>query len=199
MILTRVVPIFLLAAMASGCGVVTRSTTTTRTAVEVALLTQSLEDAIEELGVEAPTGGETQVTQGQSFHLVTSELASAVEKDYLISKLRERLLKLGLVEAKDKDSANLVVFPRVDYNQIDDHETLIGIPELEFQGFQTPEVKLFKFDKQKGRSKVSMYGTDASSGVMVFASDPVGQQRYYDRVTFLFIAKFKSTDLEEPF
>ena len=181
----------------AGCATATRVTTTERTAVEMALLTQSAEHSIS--GIMMPE------SEGQRVSLDISNVKT-LEKEYLVSALEERLLRQGgSLPDGESPEVDLIVEPRVDYGAIDDSDFLIGIPEFTFsiptteQTVNTPELAIFSKRSQWGRSQVSLYGKTAEAGEFVFARKGLASQRYYTRWTFLIFFGFRTTNLGTPF
>ncbi len=84
----------------AGCGT-TRSTDTTRTATEQLLVSDAIDRAVQSMDVRA--------LAGQTVFLDDSKLADSVDKNYLISTLRQYLLDSGCQIREKRDDADFVV------------------------------------------------------------------------------------------
>ncbi len=180
--------------IATGCAS-TRVTTTERTAIEQALLTETAREAVE--GLRVP------VIDSQSFAMQT-EGFETVENHFVVSAMKEKVLEAGGRLAQGENTPDLEVEPRVNYAQIDDGMFLIGLPAIPIPvpnagTIQTPELALWKKETQKGRTKFSAWAVNKDDGALAFAAETPASVRYYSRWTILFILKFKTTDLGEPF
>jgi hypothetical protein len=177
-----------------GCAT-GRVTTTARTAVEEALLSQSAEQALDQLAVRN--------LQGRSFKIVTDDF-EATDGKYILSYLSRRLLDLGLHPAPASQEADVLVHIGVANAAIDDSSWAIGIPELPLilpgvGGLTLPEVILLGRKIQWGRNRVNIYGTFARSGEKAFESALLHGEKHYTRWRVLFVLSFHFTDLAEPF
>ncbi|MDX2175695.1 MAG: hypothetical protein SF028_04405 [Candidatus Sumerlaeia bacterium] len=186
----------LAAAMLFLCGCsMSRTTTTTRTAVEQALLTRSAEES---LGTQSLAGFE-----GRSFHIedIGFDHPQAAQ---LAREFEERLLAAGGRRAADAASADLVVVPLVDYAAIDDDEVLIGLPALTLPipgatAVAFPELALYKRSNQQGRASLGLLARDARTGELAVHAAPQWGVKFYTRYKFLFFFTFRTTNLGGPF
>ena len=96
----------MLAALAlplAGCGT-TRSTDTNRTATEQLLVSDAIDRALQSMNL--------QTLSGQTVFLDDSKLADVVDKNYLISSLRQYLLANGCKLRDKREDADFVVEAR---------------------------------------------------------------------------------------
>jgi len=186
--------IFSIAAIGAGCAN-TRDTTTSRTPIEQALMSQTARESIDYIN----PGSEL---AGMSYKIDDSKLISA-DKDVILAQVEEKLLRNGLVKATG-DDADITITPYAEYSAIDDGTFLIGLPSIILPapgGGQVPlpELALVKRAKQEGKNKIALYGTSNEDGSLKLAHDPNYSERYYSRYTFLFLIRFNKTDLDQPF
>src|SRR5437879_2906368 len=87
----------------AGCGT-TRSSDTNRTATEQLLVSDAVDRAVQSLQV--------QTLSGQTVYLDETKLNTVVDKDYLISSLKQHLLANGCLLRDRKDEAEFVVEAR---------------------------------------------------------------------------------------
>lgn len=179
----------------AGCAM-TRTTTTDRTAIEVALLTETASESIKSL--ELPP------LAARTYDLV-DEGFDAPEKDFILSEFHELLLKAnGLRNTGEADDAELLIEPRVNFAHIDDDKFLLGIPSIPIPipgagALSTPEIALLGLETQKGRSGFSLYGHERESGALVFSDRSEAREHRFRRYTFLIFFKFRTTTLPAPF
>ncbi len=182
-----------------------RVSTTERTAVEQALLSQSAERTIDDFPQELEGNG-------RSFYLITDEF-DRPDEAFILSELRHYLLSNGFHEVRcfsEKEnldecikSADIIVEPRAATAAIDDSELLIGIPEWELNlglvGTSTPEFALYKKTTQRGRNRMAIHGTDRETGELIFDIPFAHSETYYIRQKLFFIFAWRMTNLEGPF
>ncbi|MBI1289767.1 hypothetical protein GC173_00790 [bacterium] len=177
----------------AGCST-SRTTTTPRTAIEQALVSQSAEWALEKF--EDPN------MSGKTFTFDDSQF-DAVDKAFSLSALRLQLLKFGLKEAK-ADEAELIARPRSAVSSIDDSSFLIGIPELPIiipgaGSVSIPEIALLGYNKQIGMNRMGMYAAERESGSLAHDFGISASRAHYVRWRVLFFISFRHTNLEEPY
>ena len=181
-----------------GCAAVTRVTTTERTAVEEALLTQSIERAIEALDVSGYAGMAFVIEDG---------LVEIPQSVFVHNTLRRHLLASGLIEAPTTPTTELRtinVTPVVSHLGIDDDRTFIGFPAIPLiiplVGLvEVTEVALLRVDHQMGRSRIGIFAHDAETGALVFDTGTHPYQTHFKRWRVLIAFRFRTTNLERPF
>lgn len=189
LILIILSPIFL-----SSC-VLSRTTTTLRTAIEQALLAEAAEKTIGDFMGD--------LSSYENAYIETSEVQAA-DDQYLFSRLRLRLGQLGLNNVTTREAADLIVYPRVATAGIDEYSFLLGIPSLPITipaagTIETPELALFKRQSQTARNRMAVYGLDAETGALAFDMGPQAGSSYFTRYTILFLISFRKTDLPSPY
>jgi hypothetical protein len=152
-----------------GCGT-TRSTDSLRTATEQLLISDAIDRAVQTI--------DFQPLAGQSVYLDDERLEGVVDRDYLVSTLRQHLLASGCTLKDVRDEADYVVEARAGAVGTDRNDLLFGIPAtnvpqiLPLQGVPAaiPEVPLAKRRDQRGVAKVSMFAYHRASGRPVWQS-----------------------------
>lgn len=209
----------LIQAAASGCAASRRSTTP-RTAVEEALVTSAIDDAVAALDLPAGEGrlfyvDRTAVepamprvvvysAEGEPAGDPVSKLTGdASYRKYLLSSLEARFLAAGY-RAASREQAELIIYPRIEYCSIDDSDGLIGLPSIPLPlpgagTVETPEVALFGLYQQRGRASLALYAVDRQNGKSAFQARSSPGQRTYSRWTLLIFFSFRTTDLADPF
>lgn len=156
--MNRIAALFM-SAVSLGCTSI-RTTDPPRTATEQLLISTAADRAVNRL--------EFALSPDTKVHLITERL-EAYDAKYLVSALRDRLLREGAVLVDDRSSAELVIEARSGALSINRNEKLLGIPAMPVPvpfatGFELPELALFKRDRQQGISKIALFATDAAGG-----------------------------------
>jgi hypothetical protein len=153
----------------AGCGT-TRSSDTTRTATEQLLISDAVDRAIQSVNF-GPLAGQT-------IYLDDSKLSDAVDKNYLVSTLRQHMLASGCILRDSRSDAEFIVEARAGAVGTDRNDLLFGIPAtnvpqiLPLQGVPAaiPEVPLAKRRDQRGVAKISMFAYQRQTGLPVWQS-----------------------------
>jgi hypothetical protein len=156
-------------ALAVGCGT-TRTSDTNRTATEQLLISDAIDRAVSELHLSS--------LAGQRVFLDDRYLADVVDRNYLVSSLRQQLLAYGCVLKTDSNEADYIVEARAGAVGTNRHDLLFGIPStnlpqiLPFQGVPAaiPEVPLAKRRDQRGLVKLAVFAYHRESGQPVWQS-----------------------------
>jgi len=153
----------------SGCGT-TRSTDTLRTATEQLLVSDAIDRAVQTVDVRP--------LAGQTVYFDDSRLTNVVDRDYLVSTLRQHLLASGCVVKNVRKEADFIVEARAGAVGTDRNDLLFGIPAtnipqiLPFQPAPAaiPEVPFAKRRDQRGIAKISMFAYHRESGLPAWQS-----------------------------
>lgn len=183
----------LLALLASGC-VTTRVTNTERTALEMALLSQSAEKAIAAFTMPDLTG-ETVFLDDTQFE--------ATDEQFQLSALRLALLRVGAREVPEAADATIQVRTRSGISGTDERAYLIGIPAIPIVipgagTVSTPELALYKRSSQRGHNKIGIYGV-RKNGDLAFDLGTTTGSNHFTRYTYLILITYRKTDLSEPY
>ncbi len=147
-----------------GCASNSRSDTA-RTATEQLVVSTALDRAIDALDF-APLAG-------KDVYLDTTYLEDVVDKNYLISSLRQRMFAQGCRLKADKDQAAYVVEARAGAVGTNRHDVLLGIPAVSAGApvgplagvpLSTPEVAFARSTDQKAVAKVGCFAYDQRTG-----------------------------------
>jgi hypothetical protein len=153
----------------AGCGT-TRSTDSLRTATEQLLISDAIDRAVQTIDFNP--------LRGQTVYLDESKLSDVVDKNYLVSTLRQHLLASGSTLKDKREEADFIVEARAGAVGTDRNDLLFGIPAtnvpqiVPFQGVPAaiPEVPLAKRRDQRGVAKISMFAYHRESGQRVWQS-----------------------------
>ena len=153
----------------AGCGT-TRSSDSMRTATEQLLVSDAIDRAVQTIDFKP--------LAGQTVYLDDSRLEEVVDRDYLVSTIRQQLLASGCTLRDVRDEADFIVEARAGAVGTDRNDLLFGIPAtnvpqiLPLQGVPAaiPEVPLAKRRDQRGVAKISMFAYHRASGQPVWQS-----------------------------
>jgi hypothetical protein len=154
-----------------GCGT-TRRTDTSRTATEQLLLSDAIDRSVSRIDFG--------LLSGRDVFLDTTYLGTAVDKDYIVSTLRQHMLSCGCTLRDKKDDAQFVVEVRAGVVGTDRHDLLFGTPATTVSlgalsplpGTPTmfPEIALAKRTDQMGVAKIGVFAYERATGTPVWQS-----------------------------
>lgn len=152
-----------------GCGV-TRSSDTNRTATEQLLISDAIDRAVQSI--------DTRSLAGQAVFLDDSRVSDAVDRNYLVSTLRQHLLASGCSLKTDRETADYVVELRAGAIGTDRNDLLFGVPSMNVPQIfplqpvpaAIPEVPIAKRRDQRGIAKIAVFAYHRESGLPVWQS-----------------------------
>lgn len=176
----------------SGC-VKYRSSEPKRTATEQLLLSTAADHALENINVS--------LLEGRTVFLNTTYF-DAIDKEYVIGSIRDLFFSSGAPVVDDLDEAEVVVEVRSGAFSIDGADTLTGMPTLPFPVpfagvIQTPEIPLYKAERQKSIAKFALVAYERDSGKHVTSTGPTIGTAYDNHYQILGLIKFNLTDIPE--
>jgi len=153
----------------SGCGT-TRWTDTKRTATEQLLITDAIDKAVQDIDVRP--------LSGEKVYLEEKRLGDVVDKEYLISSLRQHLLAAGCTIMDNSDDATYIVEARAGAIGTDRHDVLYGVPATTMPSLvnipgvpsQVPEIPLAKRTDQQAVAKIAVFAYHRKTGRAVWQS-----------------------------
>lgn len=179
----KLITLFLLLSILLGCGT-TRMTDSTRAASEMLLVSQAVDEAVDQMDFRALAGKPV---------FVRAEYIdkSLVDRGYLISTIRQQLLAHGALLKEDEEHALYIVELRAGGLGTDRHTLLFGSPALSLpavlpgQPTQIPEVALVKKTEQKGIAKIGVFAYNRVTGRALWQSGTQeGESTLKDRWVF---------------
>ena len=185
----RVFPIAALLALAA-CSTA-RESEPGRTATEQLLFSVAAERAVDQLALDIPP--DTKV-------FVDPAYVEGTDSKYLLSTIRNRVLKHGAALVDGKEQADTVIEPRIGAISIDRGKMLVGTPGFDIPmplagdlGF--PNLAIYKTDTQQGVIKVAATSYDPKTGKLIKDQEPVyGFSHKTDQVV-LFLFSWSGNDL----
>ncbi len=169
----NIIASFMLLAV-TGCGTM-RTTDTRRTATEQLLVSDAIDSVVETIDFRPLTG--------QTVYFDESRFSDIVDRNYLISSVRQHLLASGCILKESKIQADFIIEGRAGAVGTDRHNLLYGVPAtnlpqmLSIPGVPTviPEVPIAKRSTQRGIAKISLFAYHRETGRSVWQSGLVRQ------------------------
>jgi hypothetical protein len=162
-----------------------------RTATEQLLFSVAVERAVDQLALDILPA--TKV-------FVDPAYVEGTDSKYLLSTIRNRVLKHGAALVDNKSQAETVVEPRIGAISVDRGKTLVGTPRLNIPvplagdvGF--PQLAIYKSDTQQGVIKVAATSYDTRTGKLIQDLEPVYGFSHKTEQVVLFLFSWSANDL----
>lgn len=178
----------------AGCST-HRESEPERTATEQLLFSTAAERAADQLVFQIPEGSKV---------FVDASFVEGTDSKYLISTIRDRILRRGNDLVDSKLIADVVIEPRVGAMSIDRNKVLVGTPDFGIPvplagPVEFPEIAFFKRDTRQGVIKIAATAYNATTGLMIQSLDPVyGFAHKKDWVLLFFISWDTDDLMPEP-
>lgn len=187
-------PLLAAALLLAGCTT-NRVTEPGQTATQQLLVSSAVDHAIGNLKPPIPSGSKVFI-DSQYF----DSDGSIVLPRYTIAAVRDLVLRAGGALVSDRVAADYVVELRNGAQSIDHRTMLVGVPSIPVPiplagTVQTPEVALFKQDKQRGISKIALTVYGAKSGALAGSTGPVYGDSEDTHWTVLLILAWDTQDI----
>ena len=153
----------------AACSTV-RQTEPDHTATEQLLFSTAADRAAAKLSLTVPEGAKVFVDAGATD--------GSAQAKYLVSAIRDEILRKGGLLVDDKKQADMAVEPRIGAMSVDHDKTLYGIPDYGIPiplagSLKTPEVALYKRDTQQGVIKLAVTTYNPKTGALIQSVAPV--------------------------
>jgi hypothetical protein len=186
----------LITLLLAGCST-ERLTEPPQTATEQLLVSTAVDHAVGALKPPIKPGSKVFV-DGQFF-----DADNVVLPKYTIGAIRDLILRSGGDLVDDRKTADQIVELRDGTQSIDHHGLLIGLPAIPIPvpavgTMTTPEVALFKRDRQKGISKIALTVYDAKSGALAGSTGAVYGTSHDTSWTVLLLINWDTDDISPP-
>lgn len=183
--------VLLLTIVASmGCGT-TKWSDTQRTATEQLLVSDAIDRAVQKMNFE--------LLFGKKVFFDPTYLGDTVDRDYLVSSIRQHLLASGCVLTANRQEADYVVEARAGAVGTDRHDLLYGLPATNLPSFgplagvptSLPEIPLAKRTDQTGVAKLAVFAYERQTGRRVWQSGLVRHTSRAKDIWFLGAGPFQ--------
>ncbi len=150
------VRVFATLVLAVSCGCTSMKTTNTaRSSTEQMLVSNAVDQSLDKI--------DFQPFAGHSVFL-DEKYVDCVDKAYVISSIRHRLLHVGSRLVDKVDDAEVVLEPRSGTIGTTNTESFLGIPEITLPGMLTlPEIRVATKGQQIGVAKIGIAAYDAKT------------------------------------
>lgn len=175
--------------MIGGCATASKSNTA-RTGSEQILLSSAIDRSLSNVSF-------CQVTNQNVF--VDEKYLDSVDKGYIISSIRHKVLAAGGRLVADAASADLVLEVRSGGVGTDMEQSFVGIPAIGIPGMpiELPEIKLLSKDKQKGTAKIGIVAYNPKSGGAYGLGGETTALTRNSNIYVLGIGPFRSGEVKE--
>lgn len=140
--------------LAVGCTSAS-SSNTARTGTEQLLVSNAVDQALSKVDFQA---------FGEHKVFVDDKYLECVDKNYVLSSVRHRVLMQGAQLVPKPEDAELVLEIRSGAVGTNTANSFLGIPQIQIPGmFSTPEIKLINRVNQTGTAKIGLVAYDAKT------------------------------------
>jgi hypothetical protein len=180
----------------AGCST-DRLTEPPQTATEQILVSTAVDHAVGNLKPPIAAGSKVFV-DAQFF-----DTDSIVLPKYTIGAMRDLVLRSGGDLVDDRKAADLIVELRNGAQSIDHHGFLVGIPAIPIPvpltgTITTPEVALFKRDRQSGVAKIALSVYGAKTGALAGSTGAIYGGSSDTHWTVLLLVSWDTGDIAPP-
>jgi hypothetical protein len=172
--------------LVAGCSVM-RVSAGPRTVAEQQLIVRSLDRAAAALDLERFRGKRVTL----SLHGLTAD------RDFAREFLAARMAEQGVIVVGPGIEADLDLTVLATAIGIEQSENLVGVPALTVPllGMTLPELRLFKWARNRGVSELQIQAYDAATDTLVVSTPMVTGRSRYDAITVLLVFTFRYSDL----
>ncbi|MGZ8405750.1 MAG: hypothetical protein ACXWWB_08800 [Nitrospira sp.] len=200
----------ILTALITGCALEQEMSRTPRTAVEQVLLTQAVEQSLENLSVRLPEGvnvdvDATGLESGRSPLRMTNADLGATDRPsrdilYIRDVVAAELGRRGYrVSARDTESPYLVRVMAESFGTMQG-TIFVGMPPVQsvLIPFSLPELTLYKNQSQSGYARLHLDIYDNRTGEFLGSTPKLVGRSFYNQYTLLIFATWNRTDVTAP-
>jgi hypothetical protein len=176
----------------AGCST-TRTTSPSRSAQEVLLITTAADRAAEALVEQVPSN--------LTAWIDTSGF-SAEDQAYGMAAIEDALLRHGVRLMHERDQAEAVILPRAGVLSTFEKNTLFGIPSLPVPlapGVLTPALSFYSDSEAKGTAKFAASIYDPKTGKLIVSTNPAYGFSRADDGVLLFVFSWHRNDMGVDF
>jgi hypothetical protein len=181
--------------LAIGGCVQTRMTEPSRSAVEQLLLSTAADRSLQQAYFLDDVFKSKKV-------FVDTNYFESYDKPYAMGTIRDALSNHGALLVSDPKTADIIVEPRSGALSTDSTSTELGIPSMPVPiplsgTLVTPDMYLFKTQKQFSTAKIALLAYDAKSRQHLYSSGPLVGKAYNKYYSFLLFIQITRTDIPE--
>ena len=176
----------------AGCSS-TRTTSPTRSAQEVLLITTAADRAAEALAAQVPPNLAAWIDPN-GF--------SGEDQAYGLAAIKDALLRRGVRLMNDRSEADAVILPRAGMLSTFERNTLVGIPSLPVPvapGVLVPPLSLYSETEAKGAAKFAASIYEPKTGKLIVSTNPAYGFSHEDDGVLLFLFSWHRNDMGVDF
>lgn len=201
--------LFILTASIGGCALEQEISRTPRTAIEQVLLTQAVEQALENLSVRLPESVDVEVDatgldSDRSRSRLTNTDLSVIDHPsrdtlYIRDAVAAELGRRGY-RVSSSGSASYLVRVMAEAFGTMQGTTFVGMPPVQsvLIPFSLPELTLYKNQSQSGYARLHMDVFDNRTGEFLGSTPKLIGRAFYNQYTVLILATWHRTDITAP-
>ena len=192
-------PAAAIAMLLAGCTTV-HVAEPAETATEQLLITAAIDDAVSKMNVSLGAG--TRIFVDTSYFDGTGRDRTVLFPKYAMAAVRERLLRAGALLTEERKGADVIVELRTGGQSVDHNSLFVGIPQISlplppsFYPVTTPELALFKRDRQTGVAKLAITAYHQETGAFESSSGPSFGSSNHTETTVLLVIDWIDSDIE---
>jgi hypothetical protein len=174
----------------AGCTSI-RTTSPTRSAQEVLLISTAADRAADALAAQVPANL-TAFVDPSGF--------VAQDQAYGMAAINDALLRRGVHLVTDRTKADAIIAPRAGVLSTDEKQTLLGVPPLPAPmagGLVTmPSLSLYQHDEENGIAKFAASVYDPSTGKLIVSTNPAYGFSHASDGVVLFLITWRRNDTD---
>lgn len=155
--------ILLLLIVLSGCTT-TRTSDTARTGMEQLLISNAVDQTLDKTALPP--------VDGRKVFVEEKYLDGAVDKGYVVAKMRQKLLNHGAMLVDKKEDSEITVELSTGGVGTDNVSSFVGMPGLAVPGLpiELPEVRVYEKTSQFGTAKIGVVAYATGNGQLIYDS-----------------------------
>jgi len=176
----------------AGCTSV-RTSSPTRSAQEVLLISAAADRAADALASQIPTDL-TAFVDPSGF--------SAQDQAYGLAAINDALLRRGIHLVADRSKAQAIIAPRAGVLSTDEKQTLLGVPPLPVPVpvasslITMPALSLYQRDEEYGIAKFAASVYDPNTGKLIVSTDPAYGYSHATDGVVLFLITWRKNNMD---
>ena len=147
--------------LATGCTT-TRTSDTSRTGMEQLLISNAVDQTLDKTALPP--------VEDRKVFIEEKYLDGAVDKGYILAKMRQKLLNNGAKLVDKKEDSEITIELCSGGVGTDNVSSFIGMPGLSVPGMpiELPEVRVYEKSSQFGTAKIGMVAYATGSGQLIY-------------------------------
>ena len=155
-----IVPLLAVAVLA-GCTT-TRTSDTARTGLEQLLISNAVDQTLSKTALPP--------VDGRKVFIEEKYIEGAVDKGYVVAKMRQRLLNSGAMLVDKKEDSEITMELSSGGIGTDSVSSFVGVPGLTVPGLpvELPEIRVYEKSSQYGTAKIGVVAYATGNGQLIY-------------------------------